>query len=146
MKRKDLSEGLDFKQDPSVLLTATAKVYWQTGKIIRLDIIRGSEIEAKHVNEYMDAVRLHCNGQPRFGLIDARGNWTMVKEAREMMSVNETIRNMNACAFIVDLLAIRLIVNFFIREGKLESSVKVFGDESTALEWLNKKASGEKTS
>ncbi|MFL5754560.1 MAG: hypothetical protein ACJ76F_14200 [Bacteroidia bacterium] len=129
-----------FENKVEVYSTATARVYWQNDKIIRLDVIEERELDEKDLEENIDTLRSFAEGQPHIVLVDARGNWILSKEAREMMSFDETIKNISACAFLVDSLAIRLIVNFFIREGKLESSVKVFSDESKALLWLNERS------
>lgn len=119
-----------------VLSTAVTKIYWHSKTILRLDVMNESVVETDHIRQNIETIRQQCQNQPCLVLIDARGTWTISKEAREAATAGTLLKKTDACAFIIDSLAARLIVNFFIREKDLSSACKVFSNENEALQWL----------
>jgi len=88
--------------------------------------------------ELVEAVHALCLGQPHPILVDSRDVAGLVTpKAREYMkSAPKMIRSRKAEAFIVDSLANKLLISFYIRVNKPSTPAKVFTNEPDAVEWL----------
>lgn len=61
---------------------------------------------------------------------------TFGKEAREYSANPENIKAVSAIAYVIDNLGHKLVINFFMKINKPPKPLKLFMDESAAVEWL----------
>lgn len=79
-----------------------------------------------------------CNGQTMPFLIDVRvTNWNAPKEVREFHSTSPGILKLKNCeALLVNNVGMKLLANFYSKFNHQSVPVKVFTDESEAIDWL----------
>jgi hypothetical protein len=75
-------------------------------------------------------------------LIDVRvTNWTVEREVREFHSTDQELLSIkNAEAILVNNVGIRLLANFYQKMNRPPNPVKVFTDESKAIDWVMRQA------
>lgn len=72
-----------------------------------------------------------------YAVIDARTNASISSDVSEYYSKSEYSRYRLADAFIINSLAMRLLVNFYISFNKPEILTKTFADADPAIQWIN---------
>ena len=69
-------------------------------------------------------------------LIKADGQVNITKEAREESAKPQYLEYLNAMAIVSDLLAYKIIGNFFIKFNKPAKPTRFFNNYNKAIEWL----------
>ncbi len=96
----------------------------------------GSEVHLEDVIENSECV--NALTQDDFTLIvDARGVKSITKDAREHFSVKGRSSRCLSIVIIVDFHLSRMIANFYIGFAKPALPVKLFNDETNAIDWPN---------
>lgn len=109
-------------------------------QIIRMTVVEGIELEQNDAKEaIVEAVRL-AEGKNYAILFNANVSSNISFEAREEFAKSE---KRIAVAIVTDLLANKLLGNFFIKFHKPSSSSRIFSDEQTAIEWLRTQIHGK---
>jgi hypothetical protein len=109
-------------------------------QIIRMTVVEGIELEQNDAKEaIVEAVRL-AEGKNYAILFNANVSGNISFEAREEFAKSE---KRIAVAIVTDLLANKLLGNFFIKFHKPSSSSRIFSDEQTAIEWLRTQIHGK---
>ena len=109
-------------------------------QIIRMTVVEGIELEQNDAKEaIVEAVRL-AEGKNYAILLNANVSGNISFEAREEFAKSE---KRIAVAIVTDLLANKLLGNFFIKFHKPSSSSRIFSDEQTAIEWLRTQIHGK---
>jgi hypothetical protein len=72
----------------------------------------------------------------RFVIIDTRENFNSGSEVRTLYADDYYLKYRFADAFIVNSLAMRLLVNFYISFHKPKIPTKMFNNESDAYKWI----------
>jgi hypothetical protein len=82
-----------------------------------------------------EAVAL-TDGEKYYALIDTSNHLETTLEARNYYSTSEFSKYRNADAFVVTSLAIKLVVNFYLKFNKPPVLSKMFNSKAEAFEWL----------
>lgn len=106
--------------------------------IARTKVKKGSEVKLEHAQENSRVVNGFYVDSKFPLLIDARGIKSMEREARAFFTTNGRKTNTLAFAIIIDSSVSKVVGNFFLGINKPAVPTKLFSNESTALEWLNK--------
>lgn len=101
--------------------------------IIRMLVVEGIELEQKDAQQAISEALELSNGRGYAILFNANVSGDISFEAREEFARSE---KRVAVAIVTDLLANKLLGNFFIKFHKPSSSSRIFSDEPSALEWL----------
>lgn len=72
-----------------------------------------------------------------YAVIDTRANASISSDVSEYYSKSEYSKYRLADAFIINSLAMRLLVNFYISFNKPEILTKTFTDADPAIQWIN---------
>jgi len=105
-----------------------------------MTVVEGIELEQNDAKEaIVEAVRL-AEGKNYAILFNANVSGNISFEAREEFAKSE---KRIAVAIVTDLLANKLLGNFFIKFHKPSSSSRIFSDEQTAIEWLRTQIHGK---
>lgn len=104
--------------------------------ILEVIIKEDTEIDGANVMENIEATRLLTGVKKRVVLIDARVNFSITKEAREVLARNS--KELLAKAAVINSLAGRLMGNFYINFHKPSTPTRLFTSREEAIEWLKK--------
>lgn len=115
-----------------------AVVYLLDGDIIGVKAKEHSVIDLEDVKEVNRAKRELIGNKKHFVLIVTPKDGSITKEAREFSASEEVNLNAIAKAIVMNGLAMRIIVNFFINYDKPPVPHKAFETERDALDWLKK--------
>ena len=116
--------------------TKTAEMFWETERILRMNIVEGAELDLARSHDNLNAIDLITRNHSFYMLIDARTPWNSSKEAREYMAKEEAKRNILARAVIVKSLSTRLFAMFTTKFVPQDSTTKIFNSEEKAIGWL----------
>jgi len=72
-----------------------------------------------------------------YAVIDTRALFTVCNDIRQFYSESKSIKYRYADAFIIDSLAVRLLVNFYISFNKPLIPTKTFTNLEDAMLWIN---------
>lgn len=72
-----------------------------------------------------------------YAIIDTRAMFSVCNEIRQFYSESKSVKYRYADAFIIDSLAIRLLVNFYISFNKPIIPTKTFTTMEDAMAWVN---------
>lgn len=126
--------------DARVIYFDVGSVWKDENGFCHIRLVGGTnkQLGVDEVKEMAVAVFDICGGEKHKHLIDARGTYGPVMPgAREEIRSNEQL---NACrsaaAMIVNSMANRLMIAFFIQFNKPPYPYRVFDDEDDAVKWL----------
>jgi len=106
--------------------------------IARTKVKKGSEVKLEHAQENSVVVNGFYVDSKFPLLIDARGIKSMEREARTFFTTNGRNTNTLAFAIIIDSSVSKAVGNFFLAISKPVIPTRLFLNEDTALEWLQK--------
>jgi len=121
----------DFKK----FSTDTADFWLDANGIIRRVIHVGADENLDEAKKGLKFMLDISGGMKRPLLVDLRGMKSITREARQFLS-GESSKHFTAVATIVDSPITKMIGNFAMRINPLGITVRIFSDESKALEWL----------
>lgn len=75
--------------------------------------------------------------QKRYTIIDTRSNYNSTPEVRDFYAKSEYNKYRLADAFIVNSLAMRLLINFYIKINKPSIPSKMFNTPEAAVAWID---------
>ncbi|WP_317896869.1 DUF7793 family protein [Aurantibacillus circumpalustris] len=93
-------------------------------------------LEKRDLQLLMETAIEMAAGEKYYALIDTSGTGESTPEARDYYSDSEFSKYRYADAYIVNSLATRLIVNFFIKFNKPKVKSRMFGTVEEATKWL----------
>lgn len=105
---------------------------------IRFTTDSAAHMGVPEVREMGEAVYKICEGKKHKHLVDSRGVLgAVLPGAREEVRNNENINTCrSAAAMVIDNIANKLIINFFIRFNKPAYPYKAFESADEAVKWL----------
>lgn len=118
--------------------TKSTEIWVDEEGILRVCVDEGAVLEEDEVQHCFEIYRrLKGQGEKFLQLMDGRKSVSMSPEGKAYVAkFGKEI--FIASAIISDTLAIRLVVNFFIKFYKPEFPFKMFATEAEALKWLRK--------
>lgn len=116
------------------IMTSTAKLSFNEG-ILYVEILEYADLDEFTLKEQFEARKKLVGDRDFTVLVDARKNHNATREGREFMAKNHK-PNRKAMAIMTNNLAIKLIVNFYIKINKPKTPTKLFNDIKEAEKWL----------
>ena len=118
-------------------LTNTSEISFDPKEgFIRVTALKGRFLDLNSAkNDFTVASRM-LNYKKTPVLADSRYALEHTKESRDFYSSKEVSEKITAMAVLVDSIAMKLIVNFFINFNKPHFPTKLFNKKSTAEKWL----------
>lgn len=116
--------------------TRTASISLEDEGYIRIKMLPGVVIDAEDALDNMLVVKNISQGKKMLKLVDARGNWSMTSEARNVSKKNFTPETTLARAYIVDSFLTKLMFTFLRSFTEKKVPEEFFNNESEAVEWL----------
>ncbi len=113
-----------------------ALIYKLEDDIIKVQIKDSASIEEEDLLEMKDFNKKLAEDKNYYLLFIAGKDAHISKEAREKSTEKEISENKIAQAFVVQSLAHKIIVNFFINIQRPSMPTKMFTDEKEAINWL----------
>jgi len=107
------------------------------GNIVKMIIKDEVHLEASDIREIAAAIQELVSGCNHTVLLLAGKYTSISKEATEISANEEISKNRFAKAIVTTSLAQRLMWNFFINLNVSSKPIKLFKEESVAIEWLN---------
>lgn len=105
--------------------------------IIRIDGKEGAHIELNDVIKMREANLRLSGNQPFCVLMNGAYHYhTYSKEAKELLASEEYCKLRKAAAFVVNSLAVRMLVMFFLNINQPKTPTRIFADEQEAIKWL----------
>lgn len=96
------------------------------------------DVTPEHVKIMLDTFLELTNGKPSHIIMFIGAFSTFGKEAREYSANPENLTGVTAIAYVIDNLGHKLVINFFMKINKPPISIKVFTDEKSAVDWVEK--------
>ncbi len=120
-----------------IIVTRTAKLSFDAERcILHIEMIAGNEISLEDSIAHKEAAQLLTNGVPYCTFVNALGNIDISSEARKFGSSPDVQINLIAQAVLVNSLATRIAVNFYIRFNKPPKPTRLFTNSEDAFSWL----------
>ena len=119
-----------------ILRTAINEHFIEEDGLHVIRVLEGVHIDIETMKEDHRQSIAFTGGQKMFALYDSRNFFTITDEARSYVQSGITDQYRHATAVIANSPGMRLLVNFFIRFNKPKTPFRMFGDESSAREWL----------
>lgn len=104
--------------------------------ILRAWAAPGSQETLDDAKHHLEIMRTLANGRILPALVDLRGIKSTTREAREFYGSDDYAQVVCAAALVVDSPVSRVIGNFYLGLNKGVYPLKLFTNESHALEWL----------
>ena len=109
----------------------------ESQQIIYLKYHKNAEVNLENGQLVIDAVYPLLRDGARLAITDATAQGIeFTKEARALFSDNKSMQLTKAHGVVVKELAMRILVNFYIKFNKPVSPVKMFNSYDKALEWV----------
>lgn len=105
--------------------------------ILWMRALEGAHIDRQTLIEDAAVNDSLTDGRKALVLYDARNFFTITPEANEYLRSGVLNKSRIATAVVTDKLAVRLLVNGLQMFKKPESPLKMFANETAALQWLN---------
>ena len=96
----------------------------------------GIVLDKADMVEMLNEAITFTNGERYYALIDTSNHVETTVEGRNYYSTSELSKYRFADAFVVKSLAVKLVVNFYIKFNKPPVLSKTFNDKESALEWF----------
>ncbi len=120
----------------SELETEVAYLSYQRN-VLRVKLKEGILMDIQQMEELLKQAVELADFKKYFAVVDTRANSNSSSDVRDFYAESEYGKYRYADAFIVDSLAMRLLVNFYISFNKPTVPTKMFTDEETAMAWIN---------
>lgn len=114
----------------------TAEMHLDDDGIVRIKVHENAEIDVEDIKHDFKLLKELAQNKPVLKLVDSRTICTITPEGRAFAASLEIPENTIARAIIINSLAARITVNFFINFNRPKSPVKLFTCEKEALNWL----------
>lgn len=105
--------------------------------ILYVIIKENVDLGIPEMDELLEFSAKFTNYEKRYTIVDTRSNYNSSQEVSNHYANSDYNKYRYADAFIVNSLAMRLLVNFYIRFHKPKIPTKLFNDEQSALNWIN---------
>jgi hypothetical protein len=104
--------------------------------ILYVRVKNGLVLETEHMKMLLERAIEMAGGEKYYALIDTSDSGDSSPEARTYYAECEFTKYRYADAYVVDSLATRLLVNFYMKFNKPKVKSKMFGTISEAKQWL----------
>ena len=105
--------------------------------ILYVIIKENVDLGIPEMDELLEFSAKFTNYEKRYTIVDTRSNYNSSQEVSNHYANSDYNKYRYADAFIVNSLAMRLLVNFYIRFHKPKIPTRLFNDEQSALNWIN---------
>lgn len=95
------------------------------------------DLGIKELEELLGFANNLTNFQKRYTIVDTRTIFNSSHDISNFYAKSDNNKYRYADAFIVNSLAMRLLVNFYIRFHKPKIPTRLFNDEQSAINWIN---------
>lgn len=111
-------------------------IFHEEEGFLRVSVLPEVEMNLEDARSDFEAARILANNTPLPILSDPRQLKSSTHEVRSFYASKELAENILAMAVLVDSLAIKMVVNFFIKFHKPHFPTRMFNKEAEALAWL----------
>jgi hypothetical protein len=112
------------------------EVFLRKDGIVQIILFPSIDVTPGHVKIMLETSLELTNGIPTPILMFIGEFSTFGKEAREYSANPENIKAVSAIAYVIDNLGHKLVINFFMKINKPPKPIKMFMDETSAVDWL----------
>lgn len=105
--------------------------------ILYVIIKENVDLGIPEMDELLEFSAKFLNYEKRYTIVDTRSNYNSSQEVSSHYANSDYVKYRYADAFIVNSLAMRLLVNFYIRFHKPKIPTRLFNDEQSAINWIN---------
>lgn len=105
--------------------------------ILYVIIKENVDLGISEMDELLEFSAKFTNYEKRYTIVDTRSNYNSSQEVSNHYANSDYNKYRYADAFIVNSLAMRLLVNFYIRFHKPKVPTRLFNDEQSAINWIN---------
>ncbi|MGZ3920884.1 MAG: DUF7793 family protein [Bacteroidia bacterium] len=119
------------------ICTSKAEITLHEKNIVKINVMNDVCLEADDILEINKAQSFLIKDNYYRVLHVCGINSSVSKEARDLLSNKDISKNRLAKAIIINSLAQKIVVNFFIKFNKPPYPTKLFNTESEALRWLD---------
>jgi len=105
--------------------------------ILTVIIKENVDLGIEEMDELLEFTAKFSNYEKRYTIIDTRSNYNSNNEVQNHYASSDYSKYRYADAFIVNSLAMRLLVNFYIRFHKPKVPTRMFNSDEAALNWIN---------
>jgi hypothetical protein len=120
----------------SHFITRTAKISIEKEGYLKIEMLPGVVIDVEDALDNMLVVKNLSAGKKMLKLVDARGNWSMTREAKKVSSKNFSPETTLARAYIVDSYLTKVMFNFLRSFTEKKVPEEFFNHEGEAVTWL----------
>jgi hypothetical protein len=106
--------------------------------ILKVLIKPDLELEKSDIDEIASSAEKMCEGKKILLLVNISNNTTGTSEVREYSSREGASKFAIAIAYVIDSLAQKIVINFFINLYRREKPTRMFNSEKDAIAWLAK--------
>ena len=131
---RGLAGAMDVSDNEIETRTCTLRV--DEEGVLRIIVKPGARMELADAEENMRACGELCGERSRAVIVDLSGVQSVSRDARNCFSGDLAKQFIRANATLVGSPTSRLIGNFFLALNRPPYPIKIFNDESDALEWL----------
>lgn len=111
-------------------------IYREEEGFLRVTVFPDVDMSVEDARNDFETARILVNNKPMPVLSDPRQLKSSSHEVRSFYASKELAENILAMAVLVDSLAIKMVVNFFIKFHKPHFPTRMFNKEDEALAWL----------
>ncbi len=122
--------------EPTVFKTKKAVATLEDSDIVFIELTQGEDMSLEETLEIFHWVCSHMGQRKHYLMIEAGFGSTSDPEVREWMSSTERLEAIAADAFIVNSLAHKIVVNFYLRYNKPQHPTKAFTNVDDARVWI----------
>lgn len=116
--------------------TRTAEFWKDEHEIVCARVIENVEIDLEDLLDNILVLRQLANYRPALKLVENSGNWTMTKEARERLKLEDNPNHTIARAVVCGNLPESIIQNIIQYMKPAGIPVKTFSKREDAINWL----------
>lgn len=100
-------------------------------------VIKGHiDLGIEELEELLEFTNHVTQYKKRYTIIDTRSDYTSKSEVQKYYAEHEHVKYRFADAFVVNSLAMRMLVNFYIRFHNPKIPTKLFNDMTSAVNWI----------
>ncbi len=116
--------------------TRTAEIGLTPEGYIKIKMLPDVIVDAEDALDNLLVIKNLSAGNKMLKLVDARGNWSMTSEAREVSKKNFSPKTTLARAYVVDSFLTKVMFNFLRSFAEKKVPEEFFNHEEEAIEWL----------
>ena len=118
--------------------TRTARIELSDAAVVTVRIRRGARQSMSDASDNLAAAMATCNGHRRPLLVDIRNAAPLAADVRRLYSSQHIANAFTALALLIDTSPLgRTMGNVYLAVARLPMPMKMFVEESTALQWLD---------